>query len=331
MARVVTACRTALVLTTALCWIPDDAWAAAAQAVSQSSGRQIQAADGDTVVVENDDRISVVRQRVARVRVVANEEQNTLILLADWAPSGSTDPDGRVNRTWRFTGVEGRWPFDMRWEGLVTLRFPDGPFMGPGPATATVPVLTLETSAGTVAFVNGALRSDPPGVDIPLRFGGMSGGGRDGASFDQAEQEALSPNFMPSFSTMSINGTGGGFVASGAGIGLESAAGSPPITWTPAMPGSAARFRGMPAVVHRVEAEWPRAARDAGVSGVVLLQVAVASDGTVRDAQVLRSIPMLDAAAVAAVRQWRFQAAGPDGRPDPLTITVPVIIPASRH
>jgi TonB family protein len=51
----------------------------------------------------------------------------------------------------------------------------------------------------------------------------------------------------------------------------------------------------------------------------------------VRDAQVLRSIPMLDAAAVAAVRQWRFQAAGPDGRPDPLTITVPVIIPASRH
>ena len=103
-----------------------------------------------------------------------------------------------------------------------------------------------------------------------------------------------------------------------------------PMQWTAATR-STARPSGMPRVVHRVEAEWPQAARDAGVSGVVVLQVAVASDGTVTDARVLRSIAMLDAAAVAAVRQWRFEAAGPDGRPDPLTMSVPVMIPAPQR
>ena len=285
MARVVTACRTVLALTAALCSMPDGARATGVQAPAQSSGRQIQAVDGDTVVVENDNRIAVVRRRTARVRVVADEGQKTLILLADWAPPGSTEPDGRVNRTWRFTGVEGRWPLDMPWEGLVTMWLSDGPSMGSGPAMGAAPALTLETPAGTVAFVSGPPRPDPPGVDLALRFGGMSGGGREGASFDQAEQEALSPTFMQSFVTTSINGPGGGFVAGGAGIGatssLGSAAGMAPMQWTAATR-STARPSGMPRVVHRVEAEWPQAARDAGVSGVVVLQVAVASDGTVQ-------------------------------------------------
>lgn len=313
--------------------MPDEVTASGGQVIGQPTGRQIQVADGDTVVVENDDRIAVVRQRVARVRVVADEGQKTLILLADWAPPGSTEPDGRVNRTWRFSSLEGRWPFDARWEGLVTMRFPDGPFMGPGPVPANVPVITLETSVGMVAFVNGALRSDPPGVDVSLRFGGLSGGGREGASFDEAEREALSPTFMQSFVSTSFTGPGPVLIPGDGGGGRTTSsvwgpAGSPPAQWSPAPPGSIGRLGAWPPILHRVEAEWPQAARDAGVSGIVLLQVAIASDGTVSDVRVERSIPLLDAAAIAAVRQWRFAPAGPDGRPDPLTITVPLVIPA---
>jgi TonB family protein len=240
-----------------------------------------------------------------------------------------------VDRTWRFTGIEGRWPLDARWEGPVTMRFPDGPYMGPGPASANVPVLSLETSAGAVAFANAALRSDPPGVDVALRFSGMSGGGREGASFDEAEREALSPTFMSSFSTMSFSGPGGGFISGGSGTWTGSTVGGgggPAGQRVEARTFGTARPSGtMPRILHRVEAEWPQAARDAGVRGVVLVQVAVAADGTVRDAQVVRSIPMLNAAAIAAVRQWRFEAAGAEGRPDPLSITVPIVIPAPQR
>ena len=39
---------------------------------------------------------------------------------------------------------------------------------------------------------------------------------------------------------------------------------------------------------------------------MVILEITIGPDGSVADAQVLRSIPLLDAPAVAAVRQWRF-------------------------
>ena len=331
MARMVRTWHLALAVTAALGAAADRASAQVSQTPPPASGRHIPAQNGDTVVVENDDYITVVRQRAARVRVVADEAQKTLILLADWALPGSTEPDGRLNRTWRFSGIEGRWPFEPRWEGLVTMRFPDGPMMGPGPATATVPVMTLETAAGTIAFVSAAFRTDPPGVDVALRFSGLSGGGREGASFDEAEQEALSPTFMSSFSTMSLNGPGGGFISGGSGTWSTFAGGGPATQQVEARSFGTAPSNGMPRVVHRVEADWPPAARDAGVRGVVLVQVAVAADGIVRHAQVVRSIPMLNAAAIEAVRQWRFEAAGAEGRPDPLSITVPIVIPAPQR
>jgi hypothetical protein len=46
------------------------------------------------------------------------------------------------------------------------------------------------------------------------------------------------------------------------------------------------------------------------------------SDGTVKDARVLRSIPMLDAAALDAVRQWRYEPTTVDGKSVPVIMTV---------
>ncbi len=50
----------------------------------------------------------------------------------------------------------------------------------------------------------------------------------------------------------------------------------------------------------------PPIAQAARVSGVVILEALIGEDGSVRDAKVLRSVPLLDASALEAVRQWRF-------------------------
>ena len=68
----------------------------------------------------------------------------------------------------------------------------------------------------------------------------------------------------------------------------------------------------------------PETARNAGISGVVILEITVDIDGTVKDARVLRSIPLLDDAALEAARQWRYEPTMLNGRPVPIVMTVTV-------
>ena len=42
------------------------------------------------------------------------------------------------------------------------------------------------------------------------------------------------------------------------------------------------------------------------------------------DVEVLRSVPLLDEAAVAAVRQWRYEPMLVDGVPEPVLMTLTV-------
>jgi protein TonB len=69
---------------------------------------------------------------------------------------------------------------------------------------------------------------------------------------------------------------------------------------------------------------YPGIARSARVSGVVILETTIAEDGSVRDVRVLRSVPLLDQAAVDAVRQWRFTPTLLNGRPVAVLMTVTV-------
>jgi len=62
----------------------------------------------------------------------------------------------------------------------------------------------------------------------------------------------------------------------------------------------------------------------AGVEGVVILEAVIAEDGSVRDVRVLRSNPLLEAAALEAVRQWRFSPTLLNGEPVPVVMTVTV-------
>ena len=71
----------------------------------------------------------------------------------------------------------------------------------------------------------------------------------------------------------------------------------------------------------------PPDATEVHVSGSVALEVVIDETGRVVDARVLRSVPLLDDAALATVRQWRFGPATLNGKPIPVRITVVVKFP----
>ena len=60
-----------------------------------------------------------------------------------------------------------------------------------------------------------------------------------------------------------------------------------------------------PTKIHHVSPEY-RDARNAGLSGVVILEATIDPEGAVSDVQIVRSVTGLDEAAIAAVRQWRY-------------------------
>jgi protein TonB len=69
---------------------------------------------------------------------------------------------------------------------------------------------------------------------------------------------------------------------------------------------------------------YPAIARAANVSGVVILEATIGEDGNVRDVRPIRSIPLLDQAAVDAVRQWRFTPTLLNNQPVAVLMTVTV-------
>ena len=69
---------------------------------------------------------------------------------------------------------------------------------------------------------------------------------------------------------------------------------------------------------------YPPEARDARVQGVVILEATISRTGEVSDVEVLRSVPLLDEAAVAAVRQWRYEPTLVDGEPVSILMTLTI-------
>ena len=66
-------------------------------------------------------------------------------------------------------------------------------------------------------------------------------------------------------------------------------------------------------------------AKRARVSGVVILQVTVDEEGSVSDVRTLRGHPLLDDAAITAVKQWKYSPTLLNNEPVPVIATVTVI------
>lgn len=81
-----------------------------------------------------------------------------------------------------------------------------------------------------------------------------------------------------------------------------------------------------PELVARVLPDYPARARAMQIEGQVVLEVVLDRNGRIEDAiRVVHSIPALDAAAIAAVKQWRFRPARDgSGRAVRVLMEVPV-------
>jgi protein TonB len=78
-------------------------------------------------------------------------------------------------------------------------------------------------------------------------------------------------------------------------------------------------------LVTKVQPVYPDLAIRARVSGLVILQVSVDEEGNVYEIKVLKGHPLLDEAAVNAVRQWKYSPTLLNGEPVPVIATVTVI------
>jgi TonB family protein len=101
----------------------------------------------------------------------------------------------------------------------------------------------------------------------------------------------------------------------------------PEVRSVPSAPDNALRVGGAikpPLKIFDVRPVYPPVALAANVSGVVIIEARIGADGGIEDARVLRSIPLLDEAALDAVKQWRFTPTLLNGQAVPIMMTMTV-------
>jgi len=95
----------------------------------------------------------------------------------------------------------------------------------------------------------------------------------------------------------------------------------------PSNPGpvrSIAQVSQLPHFMSQVKAVYPPAAKNAGVEGVVVVQLELDATGSVMDAQVVQGMGYgCDEAALSAVRQSRFTPAYEGSEPVPVRLRIP--------
>jgi periplasmic protein TonB len=120
-------------------------------------------------------------------------------------------------------------------------------------------------------------------------------------------------------------GVAGGIVGGIAGgIPMMPAPPPPPPPPAPVRPVRVGGDIEPPTLLHRVNPNYPQIAISAKKEGIVILEATVDTDGAVSQVRVLRSEPLLDKAAVDAVKQWRYAPLRLNGLASPFILTVTV-------
>jgi TonB family protein len=97
----------------------------------------------------------------------------------------------------------------------------------------------------------------------------------------------------------------------------------PPPPWAEGVPRVGGAIK-PPTRVRQVHPVYPALAQASRVAGVVMIEARLEPDGRVGNARVVRSIPLLDQAALDAVMQWEFEPALLDDAPIPVLLTVTI-------
>ena len=79
-----------------------------------------------------------------------------------------------------------------------------------------------------------------------------------------------------------------------------------------------------PTKIRNVPPVYPQIAQSARVQGVVIIEATIDPDGKVTKTRLLRSIPLLDQAALDAVRKWEYEPTMLNGVAVPVIMTVTV-------
>jgi len=104
-------------------------------------------------------------------------------------------------------------------------------------------------------------------------------------------------------------------------IGMPVTPPAPPPTQPPVRVGGLVR---PPQRIVNVTPAYPAIAREAHAQGLVIIEATIDERGNVVRTQILKSIPLLDDAALAAVRQWKFTPTLLNGIAVPIVMTVTV-------
>ena len=286
----------------------------------------IDARHGDLVIVPPNADVKVVRRGEAQVRAIFEAAQRSLVLLVDYVDWDGHEPDNRVDVSYRFYNVEGEWPLGRRWDGRAVVE----DYQLLGGAVTSAHGLGLRTAGGLVQLLSGV---NPRSADLFAQRPAMAtlsykGGGRTSAGalpFDQAEAREAEVTIRTA-ERLAQSGAAGGsgvtFLVNGVAAGSPSGSPSP---YPP--PGAPVRVGGNIRTPQRIvdaAPVMPEVARQAGIRGVVILEIIIGVDGKVTDAKVLRSIPLLDQAAIDAARQWRYEPTLLNNAPVPVIMTATV-------
>ena len=177
--------------------------------------------------------------------------------------------------------------------------------------------------SSTPEFITAAPAAPPQQVNVLRTSLGRSGAAPIVAP-DHIEDPADEP--PPVYGSDPIGARVGLDVGLPEGLTLDTFTPSPPPIVVPApqvagtyRPGGAIRE---PRKIRDSPAVYPEVARAAKIEGVVILEATIDERGVVTDARVLRSAPLLDAAALTALKQWRYTPTLLNGVPVRVLMTV---------
>lgn len=131
-------------------------------------------------------------------------------------------------------------------------------------------------------------------------------------------------------------------VPGGVDIGVETGGGSvlaatnverpapPPVPVAPSGPVRIGGHIREPRRLVQVQPIYPEFARNSRVQGSVILEALLDVTGKVERVTVLKSAPLLDDAAVNAVKQWRYTPTQLNGVPVPVLMTITVVFSLER-
>lgn len=129
---------------------------------------------------------------------------------------------------------------------------------------------------------------------------------------------------MPSLIGSVGPGVPGAFAQGPGGVTLT----APPKVTAPIRPGGDVK---PPQRTSYVAPVYPQIAQAAKIEGMVILEAIIDESGVVRDVKVLRSIPLLDKAAIDAVSKWRYTPTRLNGTAVSIIMTVTVMFNLNRH